>query len=95
MIDPNESGAGDFDLDQAVLTGNVSEADKATLRSNMEATIRLSGLSAIEQLAADNADADLSSVAPAIQILLDDPNTHPAVKAKAEELQNILGKRRK
>ncbi len=93
MIDPNESRAGDFDLDQAVLTGNVSEADKATLRSKMEATIRLSGLSAVEQLAGANADADLTKVAGAIQSLLDDPGTHPGVKIKAEEIQNVVEER--
>jgi HEAT repeat protein len=94
MLDPAESTVGDLELDQAIVAGNVSDAEKATLRNQMEATIRLSGLSAVEQLAQANAQADLSRIAEAIESLMADPDTHPAVKRKAQDVSNLLKGRR-
>jgi hypothetical protein len=90
MIDPTESVPVDLNLDTGGITGNISEADMAKLRSEMEGMIRFAGLSAVEQLARANPEANLDTVATAIDKLLGDPATHPHVKSKAQEVRNLL-----
>jgi hypothetical protein len=91
MIDPTESVAADLQAEEGIVLGNVSDADKAALRAEMEAMIRFSGLSAAEQLANKaNASADLSKIVGAIDSLLAQSELHPRVRAKAEEVRNLL-----
>jgi hypothetical protein len=85
--------AVDLNLEDKGIAGNVSDADKAKLRAEMETMIRFAGLSAVEQLARANQHVDLDKVGAAIDKLLSDPGTHPSVKSKAEEVRNLLKSR--
>jgi len=94
MIDPDESVAMNVGLEeQGTEAEKLSEAAKASLKAEMEATIRFSGLSAVEQLAGQKNTAsapDWTGIIAVIEKLRDDPNTHPRVKSKAVEVLNQL-----
>jgi hypothetical protein len=94
MIDPSESAAMLADTEQTGPDGKpLPERALAAQRAEMEVIIRHDGLEAVERLLRAGTQVDLTEIAPAIQALRDHPDTHPAVKRKAAQVQNLLKER--
>jgi HEAT repeat protein len=78
MIDPDE-------------TAGVDVEPEEKLKENKALAIRISGLSAAEQLVKSKPMADFSSLVAALKKLRDLPGVHPELKGKTLEILGLLG----